>query len=1068
MSNWLDFLRSREFKIFVFFMLTFTLFIHWGGDNAWSRYDLTHAIAENGSLDITDQSHNTWDKAIRAEVGDVINRTQFEEASSDERTELVKGATIELFKARKHSIFSDKAPMSSFVAVPPYMIIDSLVNSETKDLWIDRPISDKPISLSYETSMKQFLIVLTTSVLPGSLLIVLIFYHLKNYIEDDKMALYSVIIAGIATPIFTYATSFFGVITAAFFGFASYTALQKGLTENNKSWIYLAGFLSAIAYSTEYYAAIISAVLVLLLLHHRRIDHLLRFGGAVFLGTMPLLIYHGLITGNPFIPPFMSSGLHTPGPVGSLCTLYTACVSHVYSMVPDPYRFTNVVFRLLFYPTRGLFFYSPILLLAIPGAYELYKRDKIKLVVFPGIFVLFVLFQSLQLNWLAGVSFGPRYAAVGLPFLILPVAMGLKRVVDKGRFCKVFVILVFLISSFNMFLGFQEIQEIEMGSAEYQDRFNSFSAIQPEFYSSLIGDFERYGPRSEVLMSLTDRHKGFDITHKMPYAQQFIELGSWNNNAVLFSTNLAPLMLVISLFLIFFGMESVWFRRIGISLMIIVLAASFSLSDSYVSGEFYRGENYAALPNSSIDTVFYLDEGEIPHIKARAFSNQSAGSNITININGEKRELYNSNSYSDYYLPFDVREGKNTIKIDAGKCERYWLSNNSLDTRCLSSVVQQISLKNFSELEQLLFVGGWYRSGKLSEKGAWMSERGTLGIKANSTGYRVLKINATQPSYIEDSELSINFNDEHLRTLESRNSPIYAIVKVEKGWNKLTMQSKCVEPSKFTNSSDNRCLSLHLNDLEFMAPNEMEKPLLSGFHEKYLEERPWLEKEGRIIFTAKEREIPVLKLGRTSLLKKGNLSISVNNRQIRVLESEDLNQEIRLVNASLEEGLNQMELESNKCVVPAQELKDSSDDRCLSFRLENLSFFSFELGSGWHNEERVGGDRFRWMNDKAEIIFSGDGETMSFSINAEPYPGLSESELEILVNGESVRGIKLNDSDRIAKNITVKSEEGINVLELQSTSGCEVPMEKERNSEDNRCLSFKVESLGIEGNNLWS
>lgn len=75
---------------------------------------------------------------------------------------------------------------------------------------------------------------------------------------------------------------------------------------------------------------------------------------------------------------------------------------------------------LLFSPSRGLFFYSPVLLLSIPGLYQLIKNKKFR---FEGIFVAAIVLSTVLVhagmsNWDAGWSLGPRYLTPVIPFLM--------------------------------------------------------------------------------------------------------------------------------------------------------------------------------------------------------------------------------------------------------------------------------------------------------------------------------------------------------------------------------------------------------------------------------------------------------------------------------------------------------------------------------------------------------------------------------------------------------------------------------------------------------------------------
>jgi hypothetical protein len=91
---------------------------------------------------------------------------------------------------------------------------------------------------------------------------------------------------------------------------------------------------------------------------------------------------------------------------------------------PDPVT----AFNLLFSPTRGLFFWTPFLVMAGFGYRTLFER-------MPRMFWLTYLIPLLQIvvisgrtwDWQAGPTLGPRLLAPMLPLLALPCALGVAR-----------------------------------------------------------------------------------------------------------------------------------------------------------------------------------------------------------------------------------------------------------------------------------------------------------------------------------------------------------------------------------------------------------------------------------------------------------------------------------------------------------------------------------------------------------------------------------------------------------------------------------------------------------------
>jgi hypothetical protein len=90
--------------------------------------------------------------------------------------------------------------------------------------------------------------------------------------------------------------------------------------------------------------------------------------------------------------------------------------------------FTRGFYGLVLSPGKGLFAYNPFLVLAIPGAVALWRRDRAATALLVWLMVDRVLLYSRWSDWAGGVSWGPRFLmpAVG-PFAMLAV-YGVSRI----------------------------------------------------------------------------------------------------------------------------------------------------------------------------------------------------------------------------------------------------------------------------------------------------------------------------------------------------------------------------------------------------------------------------------------------------------------------------------------------------------------------------------------------------------------------------------------------------------------------------------------------------------------
>jgi hypothetical protein len=92
---------------------------------------------------------------------------------------------------------------------------------------------------------------------------------------------------------------------------------------------------------------------------------------------------------------------------------------------------------MLFLPWKGIFFYSPYLLLAIPGCWLLYWRlDRPTrgpvILLLAGSFLVYFLYLACNVGWFGGDDFGFRYIVPALPFLAIGAAAWLSRARPSG------------------------------------------------------------------------------------------------------------------------------------------------------------------------------------------------------------------------------------------------------------------------------------------------------------------------------------------------------------------------------------------------------------------------------------------------------------------------------------------------------------------------------------------------------------------------------------------------------------------------------------------------------------
>lgn len=78
------------------------------------------------------------------------------------------------------------------------------------------------------------------------------------------------------------------------------------------------------------------------------------------------------------------------------------------------------IWGLTFSPGKGLFLYSPVLLLGIWGGMALRDKRRIEVATIMGIVLFYLLAYSRRKGWFGGLDWGPRYLVPLAPLLIIP------------------------------------------------------------------------------------------------------------------------------------------------------------------------------------------------------------------------------------------------------------------------------------------------------------------------------------------------------------------------------------------------------------------------------------------------------------------------------------------------------------------------------------------------------------------------------------------------------------------------------------------------------------------------
>jgi hypothetical protein len=370
-------LRTRTWLVFV---IGFSLFYFYsgGGASQASRFNLDRALLEHGRLTVDEYQRNTIDKAF--------------------------------FDGH---YYSDKAPGASLAALPVLAVVHAALRLVGTD-----PAGSEGLRVQVPTATALI------ATLPALLLCLALFDWTVRRGYSPSASAFAALALGLASPLWAYATLFWGHALAAYCLFIGARAIAT-LTEGEKpaDCVHTAavgGFATAWAVVTEFPVAPVAFLFALRLLWTLRpwsrwARPLAAFAGAALGPALVLAVYNQAAFGSPFHLSYASvqgfEGMHK-GFFG----------------VTWPQK--EALYGLLFSP-RGLLFTAPLLLLGFAGhAVSFVRRVRRQDAILSlAVIAYFVLFNASYCYWNGSWSYGPRHLTAAFPFL----AFGLAPLLDAAR-----------------------------------------------------------------------------------------------------------------------------------------------------------------------------------------------------------------------------------------------------------------------------------------------------------------------------------------------------------------------------------------------------------------------------------------------------------------------------------------------------------------------------------------------------------------------------------------------------------------------------------------------------------
>jgi hypothetical protein len=370
----LHFLRRPEPWVFAILLGSYAFFWHSRDWNISSRLMLTYAIVDRGVVSIDGLEDHTGDLALF-----------------------------------HHHYYSDKLPGYSFLAVFPYALGRFVFGLPPHPLGVrGEGFAYWPADYWVTLGVSGVLTALTGAVLVGLA---------RDLGCGPRRSALVGLAYGLATPAYAYATLSYGHQATAFALLTSFGLLWRTGGRRPGLQVLLAGFLAAYASVIELQVGPVSAILGFYLLAQivsgqRPWSSLGDFAVGAAIPTLLLLGYNQLAFGSPFILGYFHHATavfakvhNTQNPLGLV--------------LPD----LSKIVPLLVSEHRGLFFYAPILVLALPGWVVLAARRVWGMAIVSLATALAVFLVNLSYpEWMGGWSTGPRLLVPLLPFAMLPVA----------------------------------------------------------------------------------------------------------------------------------------------------------------------------------------------------------------------------------------------------------------------------------------------------------------------------------------------------------------------------------------------------------------------------------------------------------------------------------------------------------------------------------------------------------------------------------------------------------------------------------------------------------------------
>lgn len=361
-------------------LILFCFYAYFYSGRGWnqnSRFDLTRAIVKEHTIRIDSFHKNTGDKAFY-----------------------------------NGHYYSDKAPGLALAAVPVWAATRTTLKVTGKTTATERALAFGLYTAS-----------LVTVALPTVLALALLFSAALSMGSSRSGATFGMLAIGLGTPMWAYATLFWGHAAAgAFLLFAFIAGLRLRQPSSNPLLLGMAmGAAAGWATVIEYPAGPAAALLAGYALYN----------GWRFQRTMLGRVAAGILCGA--IINIAVLGMYNYLAFGSATSIGYAYNVNFPEMGAQgagffgtTYPSLRILKEVLIGWRRGLLPLAPVLVFAPVGLSALWKKRKVDTLIIAGVPLYYVVFNASfhwELDWTGGFSYGPRYLAAGIFFLMVPLSL---------------------------------------------------------------------------------------------------------------------------------------------------------------------------------------------------------------------------------------------------------------------------------------------------------------------------------------------------------------------------------------------------------------------------------------------------------------------------------------------------------------------------------------------------------------------------------------------------------------------------------------------------------------------